>query len=149
MDNVVPTVEEVDSRYDSRRDMDMLGFEVDEYVVYMSFDKIRSIAKEEANDDDINGLMRTLSHDGMLETMLGYMEFAWGKANGMRGISASRSIAHYIAWTWLAGDAEFSAKIESDDLEGYCYYGKPILESICEFYGWDWKVWDNGVRTNG
>jgi len=66
MNNVVPTKEEVDSMYDSRRDMDMLGFEVDEYVPYMSYGKIRSMAKEEATD-----------------------------------------------------------------------------------YGWDWKVWDNGTRTNG
>ena len=149
MNNVVPTKEEVDSRYDSMRDRDMLGFEVDEYFAFMSFDKIRSIAKEEATDDDINDIMRTLSHDDMIETMLGYMPFAWDKANDMRGISANRSIEHYVAWTWLAGDASLSEEIEDMATRYYCYYGKPILERICDFYGWDWKQWDDGVRTNG
>ena len=149
MNKVVPTKEEVDIRYDSRRSKDILGFEVDEYVLYMSFGKLRSIANKEATDDDIKDLMRTLSRDDMLETMLGYMEFAWGKANGMRGISSNRSVEHYVAWTWLAGDVSLSKEIEDMAVSYYCYYGKPILERICEFYGWEWNKWDDGARTNG
>lgn len=145
----VPTKEEVDKRYDERSEGDVLGFEVNEYLIYMSFDKLRTIVKAEMKDDDMREAMATLSRDHMLEVMEKYMEFAWGKANNMRGLSAGRSIEHYIAWTWLAGDAGLSAEIEKMALDGYCYYGKPILERICNFYGWDYGRWDDGERTNG
>lgn len=149
MDNVVPTVEEVDERYEERREDDILGFEVNEYIVYMSFNKVRSIVEKDVTDEAIKDVLEHVSRDNMLKVMLDYMEFAWDKANNMRGISANRSIEHYVAWTWLAGDAGLSAEIEKMAWDDYCYYGKQILERICEFYGWDWKQWDNGVRTNG
>ena len=149
MDNVVPTVEEVDKRYDERSADDIIGFETNEYLKYMSFDKVRAIVKKDMTDDELRNILCDVSRDYMLNHMEEYMEFAWEKANGMRGISANRSIEHYVAWTWLAGDDEFSADIDRMAWDGYCYYGKPILEMICEFYGWDWKAWDDGVRTNG
>lgn len=148
MNGVVPTLEEIEKRYDERREEDMLGFEVNEYIPYMSFDKLRTIAKEDASDDDVRKIMSTLTRDRMLDVMEDYMEFAWDKANNMRGISANRSIEHYVAWTWLAGDSDLSSEIDDMAWHGYHYYGKPILERICEFYGWEWKDWDDGVRTN-
>jgi hypothetical protein len=79
--------------------------------------------------------------------MLEYMPFAWDKANDMRGLSAGRSVQHFVGWTWLAGDDELSAWC--DDNSNYQHYGKEILVRICEHYGWDWRQWDDGVRTNG
>ena len=149
MDVVVPTVEEIDKRYDERNEGDIIGFETNEYLMFMSFDKVRGIVNKEVGDDELRGLLKPVSREHMLEVMQGYMEFAWGKANDMRGISANRSIEHYVAWTWLAGDADLSSEIGRMAWDDYCYYGKPILEHICMFYGWDWKVWDDGVRTNG
>ena len=145
----VPTKEEVDKRYDERGEGDIIGFETDEYLIYMSFDKLRTIVKPEMSDDDLREAMSELSRDHMLDTMREYMAFAWEKANNMRGISANRSIEHYVAWTWLAGDAGLSAEIGDMAWNEYCYYGKPILERICNFYGWDYGLWDDGVRTNG
>jgi len=74
------------------------------------------------------------------------MPFAWEKANGCRGISASRSLRHMVAWLWLDGQDEFLEKW--NDLRDYEYYGKPQLIAICELYGIDWKKFDDGVRTN-
>lgn len=72
-------------------------------------------------------------------TDIGYMPFAWDKANNGRGFSASRSMSHYQAWIWLAGD-------DIGDLSEYDSYGKDNLVKICKHYGWDHSQWDNGVR---
>lgn len=148
MDNIVPTAEEIDKRYEERKAGDIIGFEANEYLKYMSFDKVRGIVKEEISDSEIRERLELVSREHMLECMHDYMAFAWGKANDMRSISANRSVDHYVAWTWLAGDSIFSAEIERMAWDDYHYYGKPILERICNFYGWDFEEWDDGVRTN-
>jgi len=62
------------------------------------------------------------------ETMKEYMEFAFGKAHGERGLSASRSMAHFAAWLWLDGNEELAEEIrEFED------YGLENLRSICEY----------------
>ena len=71
-----------------------------------------------------------------------YMEFAWGKANNCRGISAGRSMAHYKTWLWLLGEDQF------EGIEDYEFYGKDHLVRICEFLGLDPNEWDDGVRRN-
>ena len=149
MSVVVPTVEEIDKRYDERGEGDIIGFETNEYLMYMSFDKVRSIVAESVSDDELRELLKPASREHMLKVMFDYMEFAWGKANDQRGISANRSIEHYVAWVWLAGDAELSDEIDKMAWDEYCYYGKPILERICNYYEWDYSIWDDGVRTNG
>lgn len=82
-----------------------------------------------------------------VEIIKNYMKFAWGKANDCRGISASRSLSHMVAWLWLDEQDEFLIK-EWNDLRDYEYYGKPQLIAICQLYGIEWKQLDNGVRTN-
>ena len=72
-----------------------------------------------------------------------YMEFAWEKANGCRGLSASRSLEHMQAWLWLDGKDKMIKACED-----YQYYGKPQLIMICEEYKIDWKQYDNGVCKN-
>ncbi len=71
-----------------------------------------------------------------------YLSFAFDKANNQRSISASRSVMPYIAWTWLCGDREFSAKVETATEEDFAPYGKPVLRMIAEHYGWDWRSLD-------
>ncbi|OEU75012.1 MAG: hypothetical protein BA864_14155 [Desulfuromonadales bacterium C00003093] len=133
----VPTKEEVDARYTERAPADMLGFEVDEYTPYMSVEGMRPLAKEGVTDETLKEIQLTLNRGEMVADMERYMEFAIGKANDQRGISANRSIQHYIAWTWLSGDAEFSSTIETMYEHGYTGWGIPILRKICEFYGFD------------
>ena len=56
------------------------------------------------------------------------MEFAKKKAENERGISASRSIAHYIAWLWLANDNDLW-----NEIDDYYDYGIPQLKIICNY----------------
>lgn len=144
----LPTPEEIAARYEERSKHDLFGFETGEYFPYLPFEAMRKNAKEDAADDQLREAMKPLGRDSIVKEMEDYMEFAWEKANGCRGISAGRSLAHYVAWTWLAGDAEFSAKLEQEIDRNYRYYGKDILVMICEHYGWDSKKLDDGRRSN-
>ena len=138
------TQEEIVERYQQRRVKDLLGFEVGEYIHYLDYEHakpylIKGTAAEE---------WKPLPLKAVVSRMREYMSFAWSKANNCRGISANRSILHFIAWIWLSGDDAFSNEIDRDLEHNYFWYGKPILVKICEHYGWDSRQWDDGVRTN-
>ena len=133
----VPTKEEVDERHKERSPNDMFGFETDEYTPYMTIEGMRPLAKDGVTDETLKGIQMELTRELITDEIRTYMSFAMDKAKGQRGISANRSIEHYIAWTWLAGDAEFSSKIEKMHADEYHSYGIPILEEICKFYGFE------------
>lgn len=144
----LPTQDEIAARIAERTSSDVFGFECGEYLAYLDFDHAKRFLKPDATREEWGKDLPTLSREGILAQMEKYMEFAWDKANNGRGISANRSIKHYIAWTWLAGDSEVSAEIERRFADEYQFYGKDILVRICEIYGWDPKKWDNGIREN-
>lgn len=143
----LPTAREITERIEARKSGDMFGLEWGEYLEHLSFDDARQYLKPEVKSEEWK--VEPLTREGLLSKMKDYMAFAWDKANNRRGISANRSVMHYVAWTWLAGDRELSDEIDRMFEHDYHYYGKPILERICEFYGWNWTEWDDGVRTNG
>ena len=146
----LPTQDEIVARIEDRRgDKDPLDFEWPEYVEYLDYEHIRPflaaewVQKYESGEEKYTG-KPDFTRDDILKKMEDYLAFAWEKANNCRGISANRSIQHYIAWTWLAGDQEFSAKVEELFEKAYMHYGKGILATIAEKYGWDWTALDNG-----
>ena len=141
------TQDEIVRRLETRRENDPLGFEIIEYVDYMDFARARPFLKDDVTEQEWKE--ETSSLGTSIERMRDYMEFAWGKANNERGISANRSISHCIAWLWLAEEDELLAQVENEFESNYRYYGKPILEMICNHFGWDWKQWDDGIRSNG
>ena len=141
------TQDEIVKRIEARRNNDPLCFEVNEYIDYLDFNHARQFLKDSVTEQDWQEAVAKISVP--VERMRDYMEFAWGKANNCRGISANRSIMHCIAWLWLAEEDELLMQVEDEFNGNYHFYGKPILEIICEHFGWDWSQWDDGVRTNG
>lgn len=141
------TQEEILERIKARKPTDPLGFEIGDYVNRLSFDNAKPWLKAEVTEDEWKEFQD--SQLAPTEKMQDYMKFAWGKANDMRGISANRSILHCLAWLWLAEEDEFLAKVELEYDTNYHYYGKPILEMVCDYFSWDWKQWDDSVRTDG
>lgn len=134
------TQEEIVKRFHERKKGDLLGFEVDEYILYLDYKHAKPFLKKDVEEKDWEQERVTPA-----EKIKDYMKFAWKKANDCRGISAGRSISHMIAWLWLDGQDKF---LEENNIEEYEYYGKPQLVKICELYKIDWKQWDDGVRTN-
>lgn len=133
------TDEEIIARIEKIKKQDFFGWETTDLIFKLPFAKAKEYLKPEATEEEYKQEPR--DRDSVIAAMLDYMPFAWDKANNCRGISAGRSICHFSAWTWLAGD-------DLGDLHGYKYYGKDELVKICEQYGWDSKQWDNGIRAN-
>ena len=139
------TQQEIKQRFLDRKEKDFLGFEVDEYLMAMSSETLESLRGNGIkNDADLSEHEpQWSSNDELLETCRDYMSFAWDKANDCRGISANRSVGHYIAWLWLLGENQFD-----DLMDDYEFYGKPQLVRICNYLRLDPNQWDDGVRTN-
>lgn len=133
------TDDEIIARLSDINGRDVFGWEASDLIVRLPFEKARPFLVDEAKAEEWEQKGR--DRESVLAEMLDYMPFAWDKANGCRGISASRSMSHYAAWTWLLGD-------DFGDLHGYQFYGKDNLVKICERYGWDAKQWDDGRRVN-
>jgi len=133
------TDEEVIQRIEERKNDDFFGWEITDLIVTLPFEKARPYMKDDSMKGDWKQDAR--DRDSVLARMLHYMPFAWEKANNCRGISASRSMSHFMAWTWIVGD-------DFGDLLDYEHYGKDNLVRICEKYGWDPIQWDDGRRVN-
>jgi hypothetical protein len=118
---------------------DWLGFEQSFLIIYLPFELAKPYLVEGTTPDQWEDVPR--DRDAVLAKMLDYMPFAWEKAVNRRGVSAGRSMNHYSAWVWLAGD-------DLGNLNEYEFYGKDNLVKICEHYGWDPTRWDDGVRVN-
>jgi hypothetical protein len=131
------TIEEILSKIDSMKD-DVFGFGTGDLIQALPFDAAAPFLKEGTTADQW-----TQSTDPAGE-IRNYMGFAWGKANGCRGLSAGRSVEHMKAWLWLDGKDELSNRL--DDV--YEFYGKPCLVLVCKEYGIDWKEYDDGEWRN-
>ena len=133
------TDDEIISRINVVADRDFFGFEVSDLVVRLEYEKAKQFIPTDVIQKDWEVVSREPAD--VISMMHNYMSFAWEKANDGRGLSAGRSLSHYSAWIWLAGD-------DLGDLLEYEFYGKDKLVLICNHYGWDSSEWDDGVRTN-
>ena len=138
--------QEIVARIKERQDDDFLGFETGDYFCRLEVKNAKPFCKDDADMSDWE--QSPADRESILAEMKDYLEFAWGKDNDERGISACRSISHYIAWSWLAGDTEFSAELDRMYENNYTHYGKPILVHIAKHYGWDWRQLDNDRWAN-
>jgi len=140
------TQDEIVARIAERKSEDFFGFETNNYVEHLDYEHVRPYLKDDVSADQWAKATENLSSP--LDQIKDYMPFAWGKANGCRGLSAGRSLSYMIAWIWLAGDDDFAKTIDHEIDLNYQYYGKDILVKICEHYGLDHTQWDDGYRVN-
>lgn len=146
------TMEELDQRAQVARGRDPFDFEFHEYVVRLDWEHAQDFLQPDAEvtEEQWKARRPSLSPLAMVDEILHYMDFAWDKANGCRGISANRSIMHLIAWLWMAGEDELCRELERDlyENDAYCYYGKPQLVKVCRHYGVDWRGHDDDQWRN-
>lgn len=135
------TQDEILAKITEWKPQDFFGFKIGDLIGYLDYEHAKEFLKEDTKPEDWKPAIN--ERDFILAEMREYMPFAWEKANGCRGLSAGRSLAHYTAWIWLLGDES-----NFGDLEQYEHYGKDNLRAICEHYGWDASQWDDGQRVN-
>ena len=137
--SIMRSKEEIINRINIVSKRDFFGFETGELIFHLPFDSAKEFLRPEVTREEYKQM--SCERDDIVARMLDYMPFAWEKANGCRGISASRSMSYFTAWVWLSGD-------DLGNLLDYQYYGKDELVRICAHYGWDASQWDDGIRTN-
>ena len=138
------TVDEIAKHYETRRGEDFLHYEAEVLVPFLPYELAKPWLKPTSQSKDWE--QAALSEKGVLDTMRRYMEFAWDKALGHRGISASRSICKLASWLWLLGDDEMVAFCRNED--NYENYGAPMLMAICKQYGFSIPDDEAAVRMS-
>ncbi len=108
-------------------------FEPSDLLAFLPFEKAKPRLKADAKAEDW-GDPEPRDHDALKKTIVDYLEFAWGKCQDHRGLSAGRSIDHFRAWLWMDGEDELVERIENDDIPD-AQDGAPILKAISVKYG--------------
>ena len=123
-------------KYDTVKENDFFGFASQVYFEFIDWEDCKDLYQAEYIQDVESGKEKFEPITDIMEAaqdFLDYMNFAWGKAQDKRGISASRSITKLSAWLWIMGRPDLSEEIEKDEL--YNPYGASALISICEKMG--------------
>lgn len=134
------TQEEIIARIEQIKARDFFGFETSDLVSYLDYKHASPFMKEGTTESEWGIAPKPPS-----EEIVGYLPFAWGKANNCRGLSAGRSVSHMSAWLWLDGKEALADNLH----EIYEWYGKPCLAVISQEYGFDWQAHDDGEWKNG
>ena len=125
---------------------DFAGARRGDLIEFLPFDKAKEFLREGVTEEEWNDVQKPATMEAIKAAVEDYMPFAWDKANNMRGLSAARSIDHMTAYVFMTADEEFMKKFAETEYE---HYGKEKLIVVCEYFGLDYKQWDDGVRTNG
>ena len=131
MSEMIKTREEVQKRYEKNKDNNLLWYEMNGkcLIPFLPFEYLRSLCKDEYSDEEVREDMIELTRENVIKEMKDYLPFAFDKCIGERGLSANRSMGHYLEWIWLIDD-EFYNKIYTEYNENYCEYGYNILKMI-------------------
>lgn len=133
----LPSEAEILSRIAAIKEGDWMGTTASDLIDFLSFDAAKTYLKPETTADQWNA--REVKPP--LTQAREYLDFAWGKANNCRGLSAGRSLDHLKAWLWLAGYGE----LVDAHFDDYDHYGKFQLVIASELTGIDWRAADDGA----
>ena len=110
----------------------MFDFFPPEAIPFLTFEQAKPFLNEGALEEDPEiekeWVAAPLTEENIIAEMKEYMDFAWGKAQDHRGLSASRSTSKMEAWCWLLG------KEKEIDWDNHENYGAPILKQVCELF---------------
>lgn len=145
------TFEEINNRIKEVAPDDFLGVIRSDLIAFLPWHYAKEYLSTEGDDpvtpEKWGEAYEAYDEPTVRAKILDYLPFAWGKANDCRGISANRSIDHFLAWSWLL-DEEFYTNLQNSYDNGYELYGKPQLVLVSEYMGFDWRSEDNDCWTN-
>ena len=124
------TYDEIIEFYEKHKQQDYLGTYAGDLLLYLPWEKIIPYVKDDSPDkkEEWEKDRSELTDEAVKKELVGYLDFAFGKAYGGRGISSSRSIEHFASWLFLLGDDELF-NFATDD-RNYPMYGIPVLNKI-------------------
>jgi hypothetical protein len=112
---------------------DIFGFAREVLIEYLDFECAKEFLKPEpeTTTEEWEENRPSTDEDARVAARK-YAEFAWGKVQDHRSLSAGRSIVKMSAWAWLLG---LSDAVVLADIEDYAQYGAPKLKILCEAMG--------------
>ncbi len=125
------TQEEIMDRFNKVDDL--FGTQKDDLIEYLQFENAKQYLKPEYVQKVEAGEETWEVRTDAKAAILGYLDFAYGKAEDERGLSAGRSMLHFRSWIWL-DDPEFYDQIVFD-IDNYTNYGMSVLNKISKHYG--------------
>lgn len=133
---MIRTQEEIKERFDQADDL--FGTQKGDLISYMTFENAKPYLKEEYVKQVESGEEKWEQSTDPKKEILEYLDFAYEKAEGERGLSAGRSMLHFKTWIWLESKEFYNEII--DLIDNYTSYGIPVLDKISEHYEWEaWK----------
>jgi len=128
----IRTQEQILVRIEQVSGDDWLGFAVEVLVDALDYEHAKPYLKEgvtaEAWSVRLNG--QTVEDQAK-----GYLEFAIGKIEDHRGISATRSVSKLTEYAWLLGRDDVVAAMDGAH---YPQYGAPKVKAFADGMGWPW-----------
>ena len=121
------TQEEIVAKMSTKSDS-FFGFDKEVYVLGLDFEHAKPFLEEGTTAEQCP----TRTEAEVTKEAAGYAEFAWGKAEDHRGLSAGRSVEKLTAFAWLLGRDDVVAAMEA---AGYAQYGCPKLKAFCDGMG--------------
>ena len=133
------TQEEILAKIKEIEGNDFFGFEKSDYIDFLDYEHAKPFLKDTATPES----WKKERQEDVKKLMRDYLPFAFEKALGRRGISASRSISYFKAWLWIAG---VEGLIEDD----YEDYGLENLRNIARYLNVDYsKYYDQYDKGYG
>ena len=126
------TQEEILNRL--RNSDDFFGTQQGDLLEYLEFEHAKEFLKPEYVEKVESGEEKWEVRADPKKEILEYLDFAYEKAEGQRGLSAGRSMLHFKSWIWL-DDEDFYKKV-IDKIDNYSDYGIPALDEISKHYGY-------------
>ena len=112
---------------------DVFGTQKSDLIDYMEFKTAKEFLKDEYVKQVESGEKEWEQTMNPKKEILGYLDFAYGKAHNERGLSAGRSMLHFKTWIWI-DDEKFYNEIV-DEMDSYNDYGLAVLDKISKHYG--------------
>lgn len=111
----------------------LFDFTADVLIQFLDWESGKEFYKDEFVKEVNEGTkekVNSLTLENGVKEFLDYLEFAWGKAEDQRGLSASRSIQKLSAYLWVFGKEDLKKTLNDDSL--YNPYGAPALIKVSE-----------------
>ena len=126
------TQEEILARFEKADDI--FGTQKSDLLDYMSFENAKPYLKEDYVKQVESGEEKWEVSTDPKKEILEYLDFAYDKAEGERGLSAGRSMLHFKTWIWLDDEIFYNEIIGM--IDNYTNYGIPTLDKISKHYGY-------------
>lgn len=110
-----------------------LGFDLEVLIFALDFERAKPWLQPAAKETEWEPATER-TDEAIKRKALDYLDFAWGKVEDHRGISAGRSVVKMTEFCWLLGLDELVGRIDREEI-GYPQYGAPILKAISEALG--------------